>query len=574
MPTVLLCRGVSVTTREVSYNLAGTVRNQSLPIAGTTIVIYDYWSTGAGLIRHYVSECVTGSRGDFSFDVRKGIYGIEVVPNRETRFARQSIDTIKVTTNTTLTIGLRNGCGLSGSIRTTDGSTVESAELLFFGIEPEVLRASELGGDDGSFSITLPKGKYYVACRFHPDSVRKSVSEVFLCPTMLFFELTGDAKQDITLPELVAFKGLVTNPEGHPVPEVRVTIRASQNTDNIYANEANLVATCHTNKLGQFICNVEPGTYDVKLEPGPESHLSERAVTSILVDQGRTRNYALGAGYKLTGNVTFEGRPVENALVTVYGGKIDSSVLTDQDGNYTFALSGGSYELSVAAQPDSLARLPFRLLAPYTCSISLTEDTSQDVGLQQGVAINGKVTDEAGKPRPGVQLALYPDKGEPIATTGRVHRALAFGITGDDGSYEFRVAPGRYWLVINNQQSTAQLLEANEDDLQSDLTWQAGCIVEFEVVSENEEPIPNCQVFCDPYGGIGLSNEPIQTVSDDEGICRLSMPAGIYAFRFEPPEHGSFQNKNIRQFSINSDVHRKVKLGAKSMSASSTADSE
>lgn len=561
----------NLTTPEVSYNLAGCIRNMSLPVAGTTILLYDYWSTGTGLIRHFIAEQTTNSKGEFSFDVRKGLYSLEVVPNRDTRFARQSVDTIKVTTNTTLNLSLKNGAVYSGRVRTISGETIPSCELLFFGIEPEPVRAAEPVGWDGAFSITLPKGKYYVACRRQDESdeSEEHSNNSFLCPTLQVLELDRDVRANYVLPDVVTFKGVVTNADGHPVPDVKVTIVPSNPSDNLHAEEALLKGICYTNKLGQFECDVEPGTYDVKLEPGPSSHLSERTVSSILVDRARTRNYSLGPGYRLNGVVAFDGQPVENALVTVFGGKIDSAVLTDKRGRYSFSLSGGSYALSVAPQPDSLARTPFRLLSPFNCVVSLTEDTQQNIALEKGVAISGKVTDQAGAPRPAVQLALYANtKKAPPDTINGADRAISYGITGDDGSYEFRVKQGEYWLVMNNQISTAQLLTAQEDDIESDLTWQSGCLITFQVVSEVDEPVPHCRVFYELYNADNdSSHEPEHVSAGEDGVCQLIVSAGIYSFRFQPPEHGSFQAKSIRQLSVNSDTHRKVKLGLKPVSA-------
>lgn len=570
-----------MTTREVSFNLAGAVRNTGLPVAGTTIVLYDYWSTASGLRRHYLTEAVTGAKGDFSFDVRKGIYCLEVIPNRDTRFARQSIETIKVTNNTTLTIQIKNGCSLSGKVRTTDGLVLENCELLFFGIEPEPLRAAERTSGDGNYSIALPRGRYEVACRCLPPQCngKPQSSSAFLATTMAVFDVERDLRsEDIVLKSMVPFKGSVTNAEGHPVADAKVTVKRSQPDDGVYAQEAALAGMCYTNKSGQFECLVEPGLYDVKLEPGPESHLSERQVNSILVDQARTRTYSLGAGYRISGCVTFGGDPVKDALVTVHGAKTDSAALTDEEGRYAFALSGGRYDLTVTAQPDSLARLPFRLLAPFSCDLKLAEDTVRDISLSEGVSVSGKVTDGSANPRPGVQLSVYPHLDRPVDTTSGAERPILYGITGDDGSYEFRILPGKYWLVVNNQQSTAQLLEPGDSDWQGDVQWRSGCMVDFDVVSEFDEPIANCQVICESYslGGPGSAGantaaELLQGSSNETGMCRMSMPAGIYSFRFEPPAHGSFQPKMIRQLSINSDTRRKVKLAPKSVVAQPSA---
>lgn len=561
-----------MTTREVSYNLAGTVRNMSLPVAGTTIVLYDYWNTAEGLVRHYLTEHTTGPKGDFSFDVRKGIYSLEVIPNRDTRFARQSIDTVKVNTNTTLTIQLKHGCLYRGTVRSAAGNPQPNCELHFRGIEPEAVSASERTKDNGTFEVSLPKGKYQVVCKsvnpmIVPGGTGKGVYATFLSPTMKTVELWGDLKEDFTLPDMVAFKGVVTNSENHPVQSVSVTISPSASLDLVFNTE--LKGVCYSSKVGQFECLVEPGTYDVKLEPGPDMHLSERKVNSIVVDQPRTRTYSLGQGYRLYGTVSFGEEPVANAFVSVTGGQVASSAVTDEKGFYSFALSGGHYTVTVHPQPDSLARLPFRLLAPHTFSINLAEDSQKDVQLEPGVMISGKLLDKSGKPRPGVELSLFEAKDEAGTKDASVPQMpLAFSLSSDDGSFEFRVLAGSYRVIANNQQSTEQRLDALSDDVYSDLIWQSGCLVSFEIVSENEEAIPHCLVRYEQYGP-GQSEQPNSElpyiVGGDDGVCNMVLDAGIYSFHLEPPEQGSFQPKQIRQFSINCDVRRKIKLPLKQL---------
>jgi hypothetical protein len=553
-----------MTTREVSYNLAGIVRNQGLPVAGTTIMLYDYWSTGSGLVRHFLTEVTTGAKGEYSFDVRKGIYSVEVVPNRETRFARLSFDAVKVTNNTTLNVSLKHGSTYSGRVRTESGDSLAKCELLFFGIEPEVVRAKEPVGAGGAFSVAVPKGRYYVACKQIVEG--ETGGQIgFLYANMHVVDLYGDLKEDFVVPDLVPFKGVVTNNDGHPILGVRAMITSSGASENPYDEEAQLKAVAFTNKKGEFQCDVAPGTYDVKLEPGPDSHLSERFVSAIFVDHARTRTYSLTPGYRLFGRVTFDDDPVESALVTVFGGKIDSSAMTDRNGLYSFALSGGTYELSVVAQPDSLAAMPFRLLSPVSMTVKLAEDTCRDVSLQHGVSLSGKVVDKTGQGRPGVQLALYLAKPDGVEMRD-TDRPITFGITGDDGSFEFRVSAGKYWLTMNNQRSEARLIEAFEEDVESDLTWGAGCIVRFEVASEADDPIGNCRVICETYGSAGApesAEDGMWSVTGEDGTCMLVVPAGIYSFRIEPPEHGSYQPKQIRQLSVSNDTKRRVKLALK-----------
>lgn len=193
-------------TRELSYNLSGAVTSMGLGITGTTIRLYDYEYRSGALVKRFLVEQSTTQKGGFNFDVRKGVYCLEVVPSDNTRFARQSLETIKVTSNTTFSIVLKAGFILSGMIEDHKGSPVGSAELLVFGIEPHVLRVAQEVADDGSYSISLPEGRYYVCVYYKTKGAQAASKKAalsdnpFLCPVMEVVELHKDLKRNFELP--------------------------------------------------------------------------------------------------------------------------------------------------------------------------------------------------------------------------------------------------------------------------------------------------------------------------------------------------------------------------------------
>ncbi|MBX9686333.1 MAG: carboxypeptidase-like regulatory domain-containing protein, partial [Candidatus Obscuribacterales bacterium] len=192
--------------------------------------------------------------------------------------------------------------------------------------------------------------------------------------------------------------------------------------------------------------------------------------------------------------------------------------------------------------------------------------------LEEGVLISGTVLDPSKEPRPGVLLALYSTKDGEFDSQCAKRRPLWVGITGDDGSYEFRLHPDRYWLVLNNQPSTGHLLDVSSSKLNSDLTIDDVCLLKFEVVSETDEPIPNCQVSFEAYetnkAPAKEEEEQIEEIAlpvftDNHGNCSFTLPQGVYSFDFHPPEHSSFSSRLIRQLSVGADMSRKVRLLAK-----------
>ncbi len=559
----------AISTGEVTYNLKGVVRNQSLPIANTRILLYDHWTTSKGLIKHFLAEQTTNSKGEYSFDVRLGSYAIDVVPNPETRFARQSLENIKIYNNFDQNITLKTGSILSGTVRTALGDVERDVEILVFGFEKSSLETKVRNDENGEFSITLPKGKYHLTCRHVGTSTLPFVSPVFET-----IEIDGDTKYDINLPGFVRLTGVVKDYQVRPVSAAIATVTPTNPPDDLHLSASTWIAQCITSDMGQFECDVIPGSYDIKIEAPDQAHLAGRKISGLLVEQARTRNYDLEKGFQISGFVSYKGEPVPDALVFAAGGKVDATCETDEEGYFVLTLPSGLYELNVCPQPDSLARLPFRMLAPWSTTIPLGKDTEANVELEEGIPLNGKVVDKAQQGRPGVHLAIYRAKGDekelPEGST-----AIAYALSGESGAYEFRVSQGKYWLVINGQMSTARMFDVSDDnDAESNVLWDSSCLIHFQVVSEFDEPVPKCQISFEQYGakhknGDADLHDRMVSLTDDDGVCRLALQAGIYSFYFDPPEHGSYEPKQIRQLSLNSDVSRKVKLALKTSTKTS-----
>lgn len=560
--------------RELSFNLDGNISSMGLPVNGATIRLYDYWHRNGFLIKHFLCEQVTTNRGIFSFNVRKGIYSIEILPHENTRFTRQSLEAIRVTGNKNLNIVLKAGVILSGKVMDSTGAPVTNAELLVFGIEPHVLRTSQKLDENGAYNLTLPQGKYYLALR-HVElelaNLKKKKNLSFLCPLFDVVELYGDSSHDITLPPLINFKGKVTDMAGHPMFGVRAIVTRADLPENIFAKEVAVDVSSVSRLDGQFECLVQAGRYSVHLLPPEDSHLAEKTVYGLSVDKDCQHNYTLEPGHILRGLVMHKGKPVPNATVNAIGMNWDSICLTNDEGEYSFLLPGGTYEITAADQPDSLGAVTAMELAPCSNNIFLDHDNEKyDIEMEEGVLITGTVQDASSQFCPGVQLSLYATIDGEFNAAAACRRPLWVGISGDDGTYEFRLVPGKYWLVLNNQSSTGHLVEVEGTKQKSNLTINDICIVNVEVLSENDEPIPNCQICAEPYGIIKSTDNTrnfgevmLPMFTDNTGKCTLALPQGIYSIYLHPPEHSSYADRHIRQLSINADMSRKIRLDIK-----------
>ncbi|MBX9724455.1 MAG: hypothetical protein K2X81_23800, partial [Candidatus Obscuribacterales bacterium] len=481
----------------------------------------------------------------------------------------QSIEAIRVTSNKNFDVVLKVGSILSGTVRDSAARTISDAELMVFGIEPHVLRVTQKLDANGAFSLTLAPGKYYLALKHSEQEAGKGKPKntPFLCPFFQVIELDKDFKHDISLPPLISFKGKVTNHDGHPMAAVRVIITGTEKPENVFAKEIAMTVSTLTMKDGSFECLLQKGTYNVRLSPPDDSHLAEKTVAAIFVDQDRKRNYSLEPGYILSGKVLHKGTAVPNATVNVIGVSLDSATHSNEDGEYLFSLPGGTYEVVVAAQPDSLGSVSTMELAPSKSSLILDHDTELDINMEEGVLVTGTVLDPTTQARPGVQLSLFATSNGEFDAQCAKRRPLWLGITGDDGGYEFRLQPDKYWLVLNNQASTGHLIDVSGSQLTNDLTIDDVCLVCFEVVSENDEPIPNCQVSFEAYELkndkpriLDIEEVAMPSYTSDDGRCTLTLPQGVYSFDFHPPEASAHSSRLIRQLSVGADMTRRVRL--------------
>lgn len=557
----------------LSYNLSGTILSMGIPVNSTMVKLYDYWPTPLGLQKHFVSEITTGAKGTFNFDVRKGLYSLEVIPNRDSRFARQSVDSIRVTANTICNITLKAGAIIKGKVSTAEGQSL-ACDILFFGSTPDFIKAEESTSADGSYSISLLPGKYYVALRYRPpaEMARRSRPERgFFSPLFQIIDIEKDCRQDLKLPELVMLEGTITDTKGQPVPDVLVTIYPADRAEHKFAKDLPMSVSCITNGGGKFECSLKSGIYNIRLQPDAESHLAERTINAIQIDQPRVRTYPLDPGYIWKGKVLHAGTPVPNTRVSVFGVKGESMKLTDETGAFSFSLASGRYDFQISVQPDPLNEEPALSLAPATGEFILDSDSVFNINLNRGYSLNGRVLDHKGNPRAGASLSLFANHtSRPNDST--FHRTpLAESFTDEDGIYEFNLNSGQYKILMNNQSSTTQFIEVIDSNIEQDLAFHDACVVTLVIVSEFEEPQMDCTVTLQPFethtaGLQSVHTQPalrLTSHTSHEGTCNLTIPAGIYSLTITPPEGSSCLEKHIRQLSINSDITKRIKLTMK-----------
>jgi|GEM_PF-430471 protocatechuate 3,4-dioxygenase beta subunit len=608
---------VLLTSSEVTFNLAGHIRHQGLPVQNVLVHVYDVYqqnSANGNGGETPVAEQRTGTRGEFNFAVRSGLYRLEVSPDSSTRFLKQSISEARVMSNTNCNINLTTGCILSGKVTAHSGEPVRRCEVVALGIEPSSYKASAKTDEEGHYSLILPRGKYHVAARaikadfaaddeeleedledtdeeqesFEPP-MNTDPSHTFVSTTVQVMIFGNDDELDLVLPPLVPLDGEVHDIFGQPVAHAHVSVAPSRASmdfrDKMLAQELNLTGHCFTDSLGRFRALVSPGHYDVSIEPDDGALLFSTKETGLTVGESVFQKFTVSEGHRLRGQVLYEDEPISQALVRIRAAdrKTEFLARTDAQGQFSAAVPGGNYKLVVTAHPKDAPTViindqEHNGLAPWTRMIVVGGDTHVAVKIQNGTALQGRVSDEQGQARPGVRVSVYSDSEKQLDADKS--RALASGITDGDGRYCIFLSPGSYWLVVHKDFVNARMVEISNEPVNVDITWHGWCQVRFEVQGEDGYAVPRCRVSYAPYGndekeladddddGHEFERQQFDQsgmprgyyVTPDDGICRLTLPSGVYIFRFSPPLDGSYEAKVIRQLSISADLTKKITL--------------
>jgi hypothetical protein len=220
-------------------------------------------------------------------------------------------------------------------------------------------------------------------------------------------------------PVEITVTGLITGPEGAPMPAVLVfRPRGAPGDDLVHAR---------TDSSGAYSVRLFPGTYEVWIEPSAEGLL--RHVEAVAFRRTSTRFDHSFSGHQLTGTV----RDPEGSVVD--SGRVAVEILTPspytigvtelKDGTYSFTVSTGTYSLHATAG-NSWSGFPRGLVSP----VGVRADTTVDIDLA-GLQVSGAVAGPDAAPMEAVAVEAH---GPSYVQTQ----------SGADGRYRLWVHPGSY----------------------------------------------------------------------------------------------------------------------------------
>lgn len=566
-------------TDELTYKLSGTIRHLGLPVSSVSVALFEAGHSAGGADRVLLQQ-QTGARGDFCFAVIAGTYCLEIVPHGSTRFVRQLIPGISVSNNTSINATLTTGFILDGTVRTEKSEPVASCFLTVLGIDPSGFRSVIAVSEAGRYSAVLPRGKYYLVPSVHRQGTPADESgkqTPFLTTYHEVIEVTNDASHDVVLPELVKVKAQVVDAAGRPVSGTVVSISRAAAPDNPLAPELSGTVKGTTNRSGIFEVMLEQGDCSVVVTPPARSPYCEMSFQSMTLGKQETERFELVEGVRLCGKVAFQGSPVGGSAVGARskGSHLAYSTVADSDGKFSFRLPAGSYELTVIPKRERRRKHTEPMGAPWSRTIVAGEgETRVDVALGVAIPVAGHVRDSNGRARSGVTVEVFVDRGSHPEPDDQAH-PLAKAVTDSTGRFRLMLAAGKYWTLIAGYPAAMRQVEIKDEPVSVELRYQGCHNVQFHVVGDADAPIARCKVSWNPYGAEKHQSEQASvsdpqaatasgmTFTGDDGSCEFILPAGVYAFHFEPVAHDNHDSKEIRQLSISMDTQRKVKLPLK-----------
>ena len=581
-----------MTTNELSYNLAGHVRHLGLPVSGVHVSIYtaaDGFEATANAVRtKLVGRHLTGSRGEFTFAVMPAIYRLVVTAAPGTRFVNHYSEDLTVDANTTCSVSLLTGYVLTGHVLDSNSSPVSGGSVVALAVDGRYYRGVS-AIKEGAFSLVLPKGQFQVAYvstfaeemkELEPNLFNNVVNfreldepatSDLLSTAHFLLDVERDMEFDICLPELVEFVAELNDSSVKPVRNAFVALTPVSDTETALFSDLRLGATMRTDGSGRARLLVQPGNYELTVEADRSTTYFGIRQSRLEINKPTTKTFQLSQGYRLRGQVHFKEQPQRGVTVRILQDAPleEIVVFTNSKGEFSSVLLGGQYKVIVLPFKADLPLPGLSQPAPWSKKVVVGGDTQVSVRLEEGTILEGKVLDEFGQPRVGVRVSVFEEKDHAF-TNGDVKSALNGDITDDAGKYKFVVVPGSYKLVVHNDFENAHAVLVDKEPIREDLTWKGWCHLQFEVYGEDGASIGRCRLRCQPYKRDKESETAPEIDSRDfprdslitgaDGICRITLPVGLYTLEFIPPKDSNYSEKLIRQLSVSTDVSRKVTL--------------
>lgn len=434
---------------------------------------------------------------------------------------------------------------LKGKIVNSSGGAITFPDQAWFNVHLQnadftIQRNANVDRTTNEFAFgTLPTGTYTL--QFEANGFSETPpSSITTTVTSGTLKNLGDIRMT-----LAQMQGTVTGPTGTPIQNANLQVHNQDWSVNAHAN---------TDTNGQYrVGGLPAGTYIVELNApwGGPSGLVSPAPSEVTLTVGGTvtKNLQFVQATKfLTGKVSYVAGTgasavatgaVSGARVNIFkeGGFGNSSATTDSAGNYTVALSGGTWNVNV--EPDRAPGAPpvdwFYAGPPLRVEFAnnaTTENKTLDVGVEQATAtITGTVTRQDGTPISNAWVDARNDRGAGIGTNVQ-----------PNGTFSLRLKGGAYRVGIFGDQSLTfpeQQVSINDGE-----TKNLGIIrastkdarITGKFVDASGNALAGIRVNAFKFDGPGWSN----ATSESNGEFTLAVTSGRWGVNMDNGSNSSY----------------------------------
>lgn len=409
---------------------------------------------------------------------------------------------------------------LSGKVLDENGQPVAGARVLSYGITylPPSARLEQetTAAPDGSFTLTgLPGLGEGTMMRGRSVVV---LAEGYAIGGTMIEGSEGADRLMVRLSQPGLLSGKVTGPDGQPLAQAKVQVLGAESPQGSGASFLWLwdtvgSVTAETRTDGTFSLERLPVGSRLILYLEHPRYASRMYQGAIAGEEGLV--IALQEAGSLEGRVVWRetGQGVPQVKVFGIAAAEESSwgtVLTDSEGHYRLTgLSGGEYEVMLFPVKEGEA-----WVRPGTsiATVAAGQVASLDLEVIRGERVSGRVIDaENGRPVASVMITWDQEQGIlPI-------------ITKEDGTFEFRAAPGQIELRIANvprgyvqpqppQPTTVEVL-ADQGASGVELKVSRGITIAGRAVGPTGQAVPQVQVR--------TNNGRIAATTDEKGWFSL-----------------------------------------------------
>ena len=382
------------TTFASPFQLSGRITNQSgTPIADATIDVIDP-STNT-----VVATTNSNTNGNYTLTVDEGIYNIQVIPLPNSGFNQVSTTNYNVNDNITLDFVLVHAgtITLNGQVQDTLGNGVPNQQITLTNGSVFLLKYTDA---NGNYSFEVTPGNYNLELRtWNPNSSSVNLPLEYQLNDLnqsSLLSLSEDTILDLVVP-VKKVDVFVQDPAGNPVGNV--LIRA-QTTNYWHASQLTIggmtgfsghsIDRRTTDASGNAVLWLFPGSgggnaYSFAATPPSNQPFAQTALSNVDITSNTSVTITLASAIKLNGQVQDTlGNGVPNQQITLTNGSVFLLKYTDANGNYSFEVTPGNYNLELRTwNPNSSSvNLPLEYQLNdlnQSSLLSLSEDTILDL---------------------------------------------------------------------------------------------------------------------------------------------------------------------------------------------------